>query len=346
MKKLLYVLTPFLFYACGGEEPESVESQGIDVPVDSTAVDSVAEEIIIPTGDSFEKLRKVPGGHTTALGVANDGAIWIGSSKQGVWKLGEEDEQFCQREHEVGYLVRAVHGDAKGNLWVVFSVPKDGIAHYNGEYWSFFYEEESGIDRPFDVREDGSGNLYFSSNELIMFDGVSWSEIHVDFEKDFMNTIHQVSVYDVNLLGDIAVMYVDGGHGSELLVRKSGEWTNFSLDHEIMMEGSANSIHMSESGDVYLGFWSGLSVLKGDSVIKYTGEDLGYEGKFVYGIKDFDEDAAGNIWMATTEGVKKLSEEGFVDLKLPDDSDTEFDFIQVCDSVVYAIANNTLYKLD
>lgn len=106
------------------------------------------------------------------------------------------------------------------------------------------------------------------------------------------------AIQDIALSADGRLL-VSAGKGTLLSVGSDGTVDNFALPEELG-EVSANCIHCSESGDLWLGtFKNEIIRIGADSLQRYRLEDI--QGPT--SISSITEDMRGNIWVSTNHGL-------------------------------------------
>jgi len=236
-----------------------------------------------------------------SVSVDNDGNKWIGTSKFGLVKYDNENfSNFNKDNSEVkGDYISPIFTDKKGQVWVSFSKPTDGIAKYDGTKWTTFTASEISVDKVsvITVAEDEDNTIYFGgSSGVFTYDGEKWSTIELP-EGNFI-----IRALDIYKDRSIAI-----GHNSGLLIRKDGEWTEFTTDSSELQLGTVRAVKYTDKGQLYIGYGGGFggggfSIIDND---KWTHFNKTNSKVPDHMIRDIEIDSNGTIWMATNNGVIK-----------------------------------------
>jgi ligand-binding sensor domain-containing protein len=335
-----YIVLLLTLVACGPETEESVTTEATD---SSNVIKTEVEDILLPAPDEnpeFELFHEVRG-HVVSFEVEDSNTIWIGSSKQGLFKVaGGEVETLNPRNSGIGHLVRAVHNDSKGNIWVTSSAPVDKISRYDGTAWTAYDPLENGFRyAPSRISEDNHGKLHFGSMTGVKtFENNFWDSMHLPLDSC------AVAEISFNSIGDLAIWANQGGF-MYIFVRRGGDWTIYPEDSPELALGNMNSLLIDEESNVFVGSWKGLAVLSDNHYEHYQGDDMQIED-FVYAIKSMEKDNAGRIWMCTESGLLRYDSGKFELIPVLDEEGEQYrlDLVEIRDETIWIVANNNVLK--
>ena len=238
-----------------------------------------------------------------AISVDNDGTKWLGTSKFGLIKYDNQNFINLNKENSEinGDFVSPIFTDSKGNVWLSFSKPDKRLAKFDGSKWTVFSENEipnSSIS-VIAITEDKEGNVFFGGgNGVIKYDGENWTKL--DLPKEGIT----VRAMDINKDGEIAV-----GHNSGLLIRKQGEWKSYSDKNSKLQLSVVRAVKYIDD-KLYIGYGGGrgnggFSIVKGKKWKHFNKTNSKVPDHMVRVIK---VGANGTIWMATNDGLIKISD--------------------------------------
>ena len=154
-----------------------------------------------------------------SVSIDDNGTKWIGTSKFGLVKYSEKSFEILNQENSEikGDYISPIFTDSKGNVWVSYSKPTDGLAKFDGEKWTTYSAKEIGVENLSIIAfaEDLNGKIYFGgSNGVFTYSG-NWSILELPSGKFTIRAI------DDSKGGSIAI-----GHNSGLLLLKNEKWDN------------------------------------------------------------------------------------------------------------------------
>ncbi|MGN1245990.1 MAG: two-component regulator propeller domain-containing protein [Muribaculaceae bacterium] len=130
------------------------------------------------------------------IAEAADGAIWLGTMGNGVWRHTPADGKFkqytCDSTTPSGLRsnsISSIFCDSHGNVWL--STDRGGISRYNSDSDTFTtYDKENGLpdDVAYSMLEDKNGNLWFGTNNGLVKFNATTNAVTVFTTKDGLPT--------------------------------------------------------------------------------------------------------------------------------------------------------------
>lgn len=339
MKQLSYFFLLLFGIACSPSEEEksTPEKEQPVSEIDST--DQIPEIVIGPVPDEqpeflpYHELQ----GHPTCLSVKDSTLVFIGSSKNGLYRLeGGNEIHEEPRNSEMGYLIRTAFTDSRGESWISSSVKKERIMKKNGTDWEIHESEKFGWKSAPTAIFEAGGEVYFGGVGGVM--DSKWNEVDLPIEDAV------VVEGDGNQLGDMVIIaYAE--EGQFLLIRRSGEWTIFEEGDPELALGFPKKVKIDEESTVYANCWKGLVEIKGDRYEHYQGDDMDISD-FSFAIEDMDLDDSGRLWMCGEKGLIRLDENGFERLPILDENERPYrlQFIDVVADEIWLIGDSKLLR--
>ena len=255
----------------------------------------------------YNKSRNPKYGFVSARAVmqSGDGAIWVGSNDEGVFRIvmdsGEEVRSFSLADGLLSNSVRAICEDGQGNVWVAtaggvsyitktFSVVTPEIpssqSDLKGICTSLFCDRNGRVW----VTTTESGGLYF-------FDGGRFSKYSFSNQEIGKNIVTCVSQdKSGSLMFGVSPFYV--------VKVSDGKEEIFDLAAGSKGGTTITTILEDKYGTLWFGTDAGISVLRNGEISQYTEK----QGLFDNNINKLIEDREGNIWVATDRaGVQKMN---------------------------------------
>lgn len=220
-----------------------------------------------------------------------DGTLWVGSDGAG---LARYEHRVLEPAAAINaklpsQLLRAIQGDAAGNLWVGGTEGVSRIAR-------------DGTVRNFGIADGLPGTIVFAFAPSR--DGGMW-----------VGTLQGVA----KINGD-AVTVVEGTHGDDIRALYEdaggrlwiGERSGLRCLHETTLDRcgtdglhgmSVFAFHPETNGDLWMGTSIGLMRMRGGQVQSYT-QRAGFYGDAVFVILD---DAFGHLWISSNRGIARLA---------------------------------------
>lgn len=236
-----------------------------------------------------------------SVSVDKNGNKWIGTSKFGLVSYDNKSFASFDRTNSniKGDYISPIFTDTKGNIWVSFSKPTDGIAKYDGSTWTTYSVNEIPVDKisVISIAEDKEGNIYFGgANGLITYDGEKWSTLDLPEGNCVIRTL------DISADGAIAI-----GHNGGLIVKEGEKWTTHTTDNSELQLGTVRAVKYTDSGQLYVGYGGGFggggfSIIDDDKWRHFNKTNSNVPDHMV---RDIEIDKNGVIWMATNNGVIK-----------------------------------------
>jgi ligand-binding sensor domain-containing protein len=236
-----------------------------------------------------------------SVSIDGNGTKWIGTSKFGLVQYSEKSFKTLNQENSEikGDYISPIFTDSKGNVWVSYSKPKDGLAKFDGEKWTTYSAKEMEIEdlSIIAVAEDLNGKIYFGgSNGVFTYSG-NWSKMELPSGSFTVRTI------DVFKDGSIAI-----GHNSGLLLFKNDKWDNFNKENSELRLGTVRAVKFQDNGDLMVGYGGGFgdggfSIIENGKWKHFNKTNSKVPDHMV---RDIEIDENGTIWMATNNGVIKM----------------------------------------
>ena len=238
---------------------------------------------------------------------ASDGAIWVGSNDEGIFRLVMDSEEavrsFSKAEGLPNNSVRAISEDKSGNIWVatasgVAYITKDfKIVNPDPSFQSSHQDLHNLVTSLFTdkngrvwVTTDVAGGIYYFENTHFQ----SYSFSSPVLQNRVVSSINQTNAGQMifGVAPNLAVMGEGSGAQVFNLGVKSGRGTVI------------NDIEEDKNGAIWFATDAGISILKNGKMAQYTEA----EGLMDNSINRILEDREGNIWFATDHaGVQKIN---------------------------------------
>lgn len=236
-----------------------------------------------------------------SISIDYNGTKWIGTSKFGLVQYSEKSfETLNQENSEIkGDYISPIFTDSKGNVWVSYSKPKDGLVKFDGDKWTTYSPKELGVEdlSIIAIAEDLNGKIYFGgSNGVLTYSG-NWSKLELPSGSFTVRTI------DVFKDGSIAI-----GHNSGLLLFKNDTWDNFNKENSELRLGTVRAVKFQDNGNLIVGYGGGLgdggfSIIENGKWKHFNKTNSKVPDHMV---RDIEINQNGVIWMATNNGVIKM----------------------------------------
>jgi len=234
--------------------------------------------------------------------IDKSGNKWIGTSKFGLVKFDGERFTTFNKDNSIikGDYVSPVFTDSKGNVWVSFSQPNDGLAKYDGSVWTVFTAKDVDVKNIsiISICEDKQGTLYFGgSNDVVVYKNEKWSKLTMPRNDIIVRSI------DIDTGGTIAI-----GHNSGLLIYTNEQWKDFTTYNSELRLGTVRAVKYKTNGELFVGYGGGFgdggySIVKDKNWTHYNKTNSKVPDHMVRDI-EFD---GKNYWMATNNGAIQLN---------------------------------------
>ncbi|QTE21054.1 two-component regulator propeller domain-containing protein [Polaribacter cellanae] len=273
-----------------------------------------------------------------SIAVDKKGNKWLGTSNSGIVKYNGGTFSVFNKSNSlvIGEQVSPIFVDSKNNIWISFSNP-EGLVKYDGEKWISFSSEEIKLSKLsiIDIAEDKAGNLYFGgASGLTKFDGNKWQKVPLPKGKNY--TIRAI---DINSNNTIAV-----GHNKGLLIQKDDKWTSFT-ERNSELQSYVRSLKYV-GNDLYIGYGGnlkgGFSKVRNDEWTHINKENSDLPDNM---IRDIEIDAKGNFWMASNNGLIKISKNKITPIHFRNKGDAILD-ITIEGNVVWVATLFGFFELD
>ena len=236
-----------------------------------------------------------------SISVDNNGTKWIGTSKFGLVKYADNSFETLNKENSVikGDYISPIFTDSKGNVWVSYTKPEDGLAKFDGEKWTIYTAKEIGVEKlsVISVTEDNNGKIYFGGSNSVFVYSDNWSILELPIES------YTVRAIDVSKDGSIAI-----GHNSGLLIFKNDKWNTFTKENSELRLGTVRAVKFLDNGDLIVGYGGGFgdggfSIIHNDKWKHFNKTNSKIPDHMV---RDIEIDSKGVVWMATNNGLIKF----------------------------------------
>ena len=236
-----------------------------------------------------------------SVAVDNNGTKWIGTSKFGLVKYdGNSFETLNKENSEIkGDYVSPIFTDSKGNVWVSYTKPEDGLAKFDGEKWTTYSAKEIGVEKisVISVTEDNNGKIYFGGSNGVFVYSDNWSILELP------PGTYTVRAIDVFNNGSIAI-----GHNIGLLIFKNDKWDTFTEENSDLRLGTVRAVKFLDNGDLIVGYGGGFgdggfSIIHKDKWKHFNKTNSKIPDHMV---RDIEIDSKGVVWMATNNGLIKF----------------------------------------
>jgi ligand-binding sensor domain-containing protein len=239
----------------------------------------------------------------TVVAEDREGALWFGSSDQGVFQLASDRRTLNSYSTSSSApftlpsdCVSALLGDADGSMWVgtkagLVHITRTGISHYLERTTRTAGAQIDGI------IEDQAGRHWIrTSRGLYSIDRDDpqpsrWG-VQDGLPAEVVNTFLAAESGDVwfGTPGGLAVLHPDSS------------WEQF---HDLSEPGDdeVKVLLETRAGDIWVGTENGAARITGSEVVgRYTKEQLGSNS-----VRSIMEDASGTIWLGLFEGVVRFN---------------------------------------
>lgn len=236
-----------------------------------------------------------------SVAVDNNGTKWIGTSKFGLVKYdGNSFETLNKENSEIkGDYVSPIFTDSKGNVWVSYTKPEDGLAKFDGEKWTTYSAKEIGVEKlsVISVTEGNNGKIFFGGSNGVFVYSDNWSILELPPGS------YTVRAIDVFNNGSIAI-----GHNSGLLIFKNDKWDTFTKENSELRLGTVRAVKFLNNGDLIVGYGGGFgdggfSIIHNDKWKHFNKTNSKIPDHMV---RDIEIDSKGVVWMATNNGLIKF----------------------------------------
>ena len=234
------------------------------------------------------------------VNIANDGAVWIGTStglsvyNNGVWQSFSED--YLKR------YIADIAFDDNGDVWLA---TESGLAKYSSGTWQLYTTQNSGIAGNFItcVTLDNLGRVWAGTSAfgVIMFDGTTWKNYTVEnmgVAKAIGNEIQHIAADKNNTIWVAhGVNYTQGINGG-LTKFDGSSWRSWIYPD--VLTNFIESIYVDKNNSVWIGTTIGLSeITEQGNVTSYTSQNSQIPlGRVTGTVIDFNN----RVWVATLGG--------------------------------------------
>ncbi|MTI88535.1 MAG: hypothetical protein FH748_11255 [Balneolaceae bacterium] len=307
--------------------------------------------IWVPTSNGITKIRdgelspitEINGdrlGYVYNINQENDGTIWIGTERRGIYWYKPETKEYTHITRKNGlssnYIYRLIKA-IDGTIWV--TTDGNGVSIFKDKKFKFF-------DNTSELKTNTITSLYKDQEGAIWYGSHKGIGRYKDGEYENFYTIPEdifaddEEIWDIERLpnGNLVLLTYtywliefDGEnffrsdinksimshYPTDILVDDKGEiWMATERGVIKYQKGDVEFIDPSDEywksfvtilfqdsrGNLWIGTEGGIAKKEGDE-FKYYTEDDGLKGKSVYEIK---EDSRGNIWVGTNKGISVI----------------------------------------
>ena len=249
-----------------------------------------------------------------ALFQAADGAIWVGSNDEGIFRIVmDSDEKILSFTTENGLpnnSVRSIAQDARGNIWVATA---GGISYITPDCKVVRPDVSAGKDLSgicTSVFCDSSGRIWVTTSEeggIYAFNGNAPSKYALSSPGMENSVVTSVSE-DAS-----GALWFGVSPCFAVKASKSGEEL-FDLSCGTGKGTTIDSITQDSEGAIWFATDAGISIYKNGAMTRYSEDD----GLIDNNINRIVEDREGNIWVATDKaGIQKMNRGLFRTIPLP-----------------------------
>ncbi|MEA5428039.1 two-component regulator propeller domain-containing protein [Arcicella lustrica] len=236
------------------------------------------------------------------VSVDKNGTKYLGTIKFGLVKFKNGKFTNLNKNNSVikGEAVTPIFTDSKGNIWLKYSNPVSEIAKFDGKKWTVFTTKEIPTSNISAIAfaEDKNGNIYFGGeNGVFCYNKVLWSKVQIP-EKGIT-----VRAMDINKNGEIAI-----GHNSGLIIYSNGNWKSYYVENSELQLSVVRAVKYNNN-KLFIGYGGGIgnggfSILENDKWTHFNKLNSKVPDHMV---RDIEVDKNGTIWMATNNGLIKMS---------------------------------------
>lgn len=241
----------------------------------------------------------------------SNGDIWIGTYGNGAYLLNPETAKYIMFSEVQGLAnnnIMSVCDDENGNIWMATlggGVSKISFTQpdHKGSYKINNYSEEDGVGSIYVYYcfRDSKNNLWFATDGggLSKYDGKVFSSFNgrtKHIKGDAVNSITEDKKGNIWFSNQEAGIYKFDGES----------FTNYNTEAGIR-DLSPAILTMGVNNDVVIIHNSGIDVLNDSELLKIRHYNVYESDKdFIPGQNAFFRDMAGNIWIATENGIVKF----------------------------------------
>lgn len=284
-----------------------------------------------------ELVAEVLDGISVTDAVISDGKIYLSTSSQGFFVIGEEWHRYTTEDGLVSDRIRHFTLAADGSCWLA---TRQGVNRFvDGRISSFTEANGLPYNNIRDVIQDDEGNLWFASNGqgLFRFTGDTFETFKEGKELISDKVMSILEKEGVLLLGtfDKGLQAYSREQGAGMVegVPSTDVWTLLQAADGRLWAGTSTglyvvdgpeverfstktgmgsnritALHQDNGGLIWVGHRSGLSVYNGQEFRDF-GEEVGFTGKRV---RSICEGSDGGLWFGAENGLFSYSPEGEV----------------------------------
>lgn len=235
--------------------------------------------------------------NVSALAVARDGSLWVGTYGGGLIHLKDGVfSRLTQTNGLVGNEISALAPAKDGSLWIGTTT---GLSHYEkGKFTNYTRKEGLAFNIIRAVSEDAEGNIWIATGEGL-------NRLKNGAIENLTTTIglpyNSVRALYLDKAGKLWI-----GWNSGIVGYERGNHTNYPIQKEL--SGSfVTALHEDSQGNIWVGTYSGLKRFRdGHFVNVPNGEGVAFDL-----INSLFEDREGNVWVGSREGLARLTPRRF-----------------------------------
>ena len=206
----------------------------------------------------------------TAIAIDRFGTVWFGMTETGVCSFDGIDWTwyFSTNTPELtGYRIQNIFAHSDSSVW--FATDSGAVSYRNG-IWTHHEVPIPGTN-PSTINvvnyiEDGQGNIYLVTvSSVWKYDGNTWSEYPIEVSGEQLTSIQQLLVTD-------DICFAGSTHG--LAVSDGIGWNQYTTTNSPLPHSVVTSLALDHDGDLWLGTYSGVAVVRGLSVMQVMENDM------------------------------------------------------------------------
>jgi ligand-binding sensor domain-containing protein len=274
---------------------------------------------------------KLPDNEISSIAVDRSGNKWLGLANGQLVKYdGNTFINFTSNNSIIkGKNIGPLFVDSKDRLWFSTSNPNNLYMLKNDSIMVIENKIVQELKQITAIAENSKGELYFGGfNGLIKYDGKNWQKIKLPLKEAVVRTM------DISSNNTISI-----GLNNGLLIGNEGKWEIFQEQKNKLQLDVVRGLKFTSNDKLIIGYGGGMgnggfSIKSGVEWTHFNKSNSHVSDNM---IRDIEVDEKGNYWMASNNGLIKLSAKGEIESILFRDGmyqNTIFDI---------AIENNTVW---
>jgi ligand-binding sensor domain-containing protein len=250
---------------------------------------------------------KLPDNEVWSIAVDKSGTKWFGTANGGLVKYNGSTFRNFTPDNSIikGNHIGPLFVDLKGKLWIgatnpdgLFTIVNDSLIEIKNK----IVKELGGV---ITIAQNNNGILYFGGkNGLIKCEGNRWSKIDLPVKQIVPRTI------SISSNNTIAI-----GHNSGLLIGTEKKWEIFEEGKGNLQLSVVRGLKFISNDKLIIGYGGGMgnggfSIKDGTKWVNYNKSNSNVPDNT---IRDVEADDNGNYWMASNNGLIKLSPDGKIE---------------------------------